>query len=178
MSERRRRRASRDEILAQLEASSRSPFRELAADFLHAKPDIESIRAAAKKSPDRYAQGLTQAARLAGIVTDRIEINAGDSLVALAQRLQNMSDSEFEQARLEHERSRALPVLHVVESVPPPKSQEAEQRAVQLRRSEKGRGVLRPADIVAQPAPTPAPQRVRYNPDCGNSHGSPPPPNA
>jgi len=106
----RRRRATKDEILAQIRTQTAAPFEELLADFLRAKPDQKSINAAAKRSPDRFMQGVTQAAKLAGLAGPDVEINIG-GLRGLAVRLERMSDSEFKAAKLEYERTRTLPAL-------------------------------------------------------------------
>ena len=103
-----RERPTRDEIYEQITVGNLDAFKHLVADWLDAAPDTESIRAAGKKSPGRYAQGLTQTAKLAGIAGPDVEINLS-GLAGLAVRLQRMSDSEFEQAKLEYERQRALP---------------------------------------------------------------------
>ena len=54
--------------------------------------------AAAKKAPDRHWQGLTQAAKLAGLAQpDRIDI----SLTGLVRELQDMSDAQLEARQAE-----------------------------------------------------------------------------
>lgn len=177
MAERRRRRASRDEILAQIETADRAPFKQLLADWLDAAPDTASIKAAARRSPDRYAQGAVIVAKLAGITTtDRLEVTAGDDLVRLAQRLVGASDMEFERMRLEYERTKALPSVRVVESAPsPPSTHEQREHLRRLRRSQRGVGVLQPVDIVTAP---PASAPIRFGENRGAEHGSAPPPGA
>lgn len=103
-----RERLTADEIYEAILAQNREPFQQLLADWLDAAPDTVSIKISGKKSPDRYMQGLTQAAKLAGVAGPDVDINLS-GLAGLAVRLQRMSDSEFEQAKLEYERQRALP---------------------------------------------------------------------
>lgn len=49
--------------IAQLD---RRAFRELLADFMHSEPTPEALQAFADRSPDRWMQAITQAAKLAG----------------------------------------------------------------------------------------------------------------
>jgi hypothetical protein len=53
---------------------SRDPFRRALKTWLDAAPDADTIRAAAKKSPDRWAQGLTLLGKLAGY-SEKLEMD-------------------------------------------------------------------------------------------------------
>jgi len=57
---------ARDVMIAELEAFGRGPFREALVDLLEAKPNVEDLRAFAKRFPDRWSQAVTIIAKLAG----------------------------------------------------------------------------------------------------------------
>ena len=79
---------SLEEIQRQMEKLQREPFQHLLARMMACAPDEEAIAAQAKKYPDRWAQTVTQMAKLAGY-SDKLEL--GGEL-----KVGKMSDAELE----------------------------------------------------------------------------------
>lgn len=79
---------------------SRGPFLEVLATAMACEPTPESIQAFANKSPDRYAQYITQMARLWGF-TEKLEIQNNIN-VSITQ----MSDMQL----LDYAKQQGLPV--------------------------------------------------------------------
>ena len=89
-----------NELAAQISGFSVQPFQDLLAHYLQCRPDQDSIREAAKKSPDRYAQALSMLGRLSGYRTESPVVQNNLFMV-----IQGMSDSQLRemQARLDRE---------------------------------------------------------------------------
>ncbi len=79
-------------ISERIQTLSREPFRDILSRFLECAPDDEDIKAAAKKSPDRWAQATAILGRLSGF-HDRHTIEHEHNLIV---KIQNMSDAEVE----------------------------------------------------------------------------------
>lgn len=99
----------REAIERELEQLDRSSFRRILADYLGYAPTPKAIARLAEKQPDRWIQGLTMLAQLAGFKRDTVEINNNILVV------QQMSDSELrkrladaQQAQLELSQSKTL----------------------------------------------------------------------
>ncbi len=81
-----------EKIRGEVELMSRSPFRNLLADLLECAPDKDSLRAFAQKSPDRWAQAIAIAGRLAGY-TEKTETDV--SVEINIASIKAMSDSQL-----------------------------------------------------------------------------------
>ena len=82
---------SREIIEIALMNMSRQPFRDLLAMILGCPPDEESLRAYAKRCPDRWGQLAAIFARLTGF-TEKIQVETN-----FATTVQQMSDMELMQ---------------------------------------------------------------------------------
>ena len=76
-----------EEIRAAVEELRREPFRELLLDALSNSPSPQALKIFADKAPDRYAQCLTQYAKLAGY-NEKIDVEH-------TVTFKNMSDMEL-----------------------------------------------------------------------------------
>jgi hypothetical protein len=106
---------TKSEILDQLERLNRTPFQDWAAEIIGALPDAKAMRAYFAKYPDRAAQTLTQAARLAGY-SEKTEINqtniyaiingASDAelMARLTKALETLGAAQPTAKTIEHER--------------------------------------------------------------------------
>jgi len=99
---------TKTEILDQLDRLNRQPFKDWLTDIIGALPDSDAMRKYFKKYPDRAAQTLTQAAKLAGF-SDRAQINNTNIYAIVA----TASDAEL-MARL----TKALETLGAAERQP------------------------------------------------------------
>jgi len=98
--------SSAADILAEIEHADRAPFRRLTAQYIEGAPTVKEIRSHAKKSPDRYMQGLTMAVKLAGGYEEKSP-PAGTTNIAIF--IHRLSDIEVMQRYAEtQERLRAL----------------------------------------------------------------------
>jgi hypothetical protein len=79
------------ETLAEIAALSRAPFRRILQLYAGAAPSPEALAAQAEKFPDRWAQGLAIAGRLAGY-TEKLEIEGSVDV----HHLHRLSDMELE----------------------------------------------------------------------------------
>lgn len=64
------------DLLSRLSNYDRSVFMEMLAEALHEKPTPSAIKAFADKQPDRFAQYVTQIAKLSGF-NDKLEVDIG-----------------------------------------------------------------------------------------------------
>ncbi len=80
-----------DETRQHIANLSRSPFRDLVARLLACQPTDDALVHHAEKNPDRWAQTLAIAARLAGF-TDKLEVEG-----SLVHRVEALSDSQLDQ---------------------------------------------------------------------------------
>src|SRR5262245_195299 len=78
------------DTLAELRALSRAPFRRVLSRYLEAMPDLEALAAQAEQYPDRWAQGLAIAGRLAGY-SDRTEVDHTGTI----HHVHHLSDAEL-----------------------------------------------------------------------------------
>lgn len=88
---------------------SREPFRALLAELIEAKPTKDNVRIFAEKYPDRWAQAVTQVAKLAGY-SERIDVHAS-GLAGLVQELLGLSDADLYARAQEHGAARSLDAL-------------------------------------------------------------------
>jgi len=79
------------DTLAEIRALSRAPFRRILSRYVDAAPDLDALAAQAEKFPDRWAQGLAIAGRLAGY-TEKLEVDVTGEVTHLHQ----LSDLELE----------------------------------------------------------------------------------
>lgn len=79
------------DTLAEIAALSRAPFRRILQLYAGAAPSPEALAAQAEKFPDRWAQGLAIAGRLAGY-TEKLEIEGTIDV----HHLHRLSDMELE----------------------------------------------------------------------------------
>lgn len=86
-----------DKIRAETDRLSRAPFVECLNDLLSAQPTLESLKAFADRSPDRWSQAVAIMARLAGY-HDKLEITGN-----LTVDVRRMSDSQLVAALCEIE---------------------------------------------------------------------------
>ena len=99
--------------LGEIAALSRAPFRRVLSLYMQAAPNLDALAAQANRNPDRWAQGLAIAGRLAGY-TEKLEIEGSVDF----HHLHRLSDMELEheliqlQAQLD-----ALP--HGLKRLPP-----------------------------------------------------------
>lgn len=70
---------------------SREPFREILADLLDCKPDLESLHEYANKSPDRWAQAVAIFSRISGYQDKQVIEHEHNFYV----HLREMSDVEL-----------------------------------------------------------------------------------
>jgi hypothetical protein len=70
---------------------SREPFREVLADLLHCKPDLESLKEYANRSPDRWAQAVAIFSRISGYQDKQVIEHEHNFYV----HLREMSDAEL-----------------------------------------------------------------------------------
>lgn len=54
------------QVLAKLHRTDRTPFIELLAGWLECAPDMDAVKAFARKSPEKYVLAISQIARLSG----------------------------------------------------------------------------------------------------------------
>lgn len=80
-----------DIVRSFLGSYSREPFQRQLAKFLHCAPDRDSIKAFAKRNPDKWAKAVETFANLSGY-TQKLEIDPA-SFAAVSM----MSDSQIEQ---------------------------------------------------------------------------------
>lgn len=78
-----------NDIKMQVMAMSRGPFQQVLIDIMGCQPTIESIKAFADKSPDRWGQLVAIMAKLAGF-NDKIEITGN-----IALEVAGMSDAQL-----------------------------------------------------------------------------------
>ena len=109
------REAAAAETLAEVAALSRAPFRRVLTRYLQAIPDLEALAAQAERYPDRWAQGLAIAGRLAGY-SEKLDVDVSGELL----HAHTLSDAELEAkiAALTHQ-LHALPPARP--SLPPPR---------------------------------------------------------
>lgn len=98
--------AAAAETLAEVAALSRAPFRRVLARYLQAIPDLEALAAQAERNPDRWAQGLAIAGRLAGY-TEKLDVEVSGALL----HLQTLSDAELE--------AKIAALTHQLHALPP-----------------------------------------------------------
>jgi hypothetical protein len=79
------------DTLAEIAALSRAPFRRILQRYADAAPSPEALATQAEKFPDRWAQGLAIAGRLAGY-TEKLEIEGTVDV----HHLHRLSDMELE----------------------------------------------------------------------------------
>lgn len=84
-----------DMIRSLLGTYSREPFQRQLAKFLHCAPDRDSIKAFAKRNPDKWAKAIETFANLSGY-THKLEIEANVNI-------NNLSDVQVEQRLAELE---------------------------------------------------------------------------
>ena len=77
--------------LSEIAALSRAPFRRILSRYVQAAPDLDALAAQANRNPDRWAQGLAIAGRLAGY-TEKLEIEGTVDV----HHLHRLSDMELE----------------------------------------------------------------------------------
>lgn len=82
-------RPSPQHLKQEVDRLERQPFARVLSNFLACEPNAKAIRLAAKRSPDRWVQSLTQLARLAGY-HDKLELDVELS------RVTDLSDAELE----------------------------------------------------------------------------------
>ena len=82
-------RPTAEHLKTEVDKLSRAPFGAALARFMSCEPSPKAIRLAAKRSPDRWVQSLTQLARLAGY-HDKLELDLELTRVA------DLSDSELD----------------------------------------------------------------------------------
>jgi hypothetical protein len=87
-----------DEVLKSIQALDREPFKKVLADLLECMPDNESIKAFAKRFPDRYLSCLKSAAQLGGYQ------NEPDTQNNYFIQINNISDAEVLERRKEVQR--------------------------------------------------------------------------
>ena len=79
------------ETLSEIAALSRAPFRRILSRYVEATPNLDALAAQAERNPDRWAQGLAIAGRLAGY-TEKLEIEGSVDV----HHLHRLSDMELE----------------------------------------------------------------------------------
>jgi len=106
-------RMTEDELKDYLDHYSREPFKKMLVPALANQPDPGKIKVFANKTPDRYAQYLTQIAKLAGYSSEKIEVDhyvnlslISDSelrsmLIDLRNKLDATENKDIEIRRLE-----------------------------------------------------------------------------
>ena len=106
-------RMTEDELKTHLDHYSREPFKKMLLPALANQPDPKKIKVFANKTPDRYAQYLTQIAKLAGYSSEKIEVDhyvnlslVSDSelrsmLIDLRNKLDAIENKDIEIRRLE-----------------------------------------------------------------------------
>jgi len=83
--------AAAADTLAEIGGLSRAPFRRVLSRYLEAAPSLDALTAQANRNPDRWAQGLAIAGRLAGY-TEKLEIEGSVDV----HHLHRLSDMELE----------------------------------------------------------------------------------
>ncbi len=88
-----------DAVLQRLTAGAREDFVQMLARWTQAAPGydldtMEALRALAKKYPDRYMQGMTMVARMAGAMGDPAAAHGGTTIIAFVNELRSLSDAE------------------------------------------------------------------------------------
>jgi hypothetical protein len=83
--------ARASDTLAEIRALSRAPFRRILTRYVDAAPDLVALAAQAEKYPDRWAQGLAIAGRLAGY-TEKLEVDVTGDVT----HVHHLSDLELE----------------------------------------------------------------------------------
>jgi hypothetical protein len=78
------------DTLAEIRALSRAPFRRILSRYVAAAPALDALATQADKYPDRWAQGLAIAGRLAGY-TEKLEVDVTGEVTHLHQ----LSDLEL-----------------------------------------------------------------------------------
>jgi hypothetical protein len=91
------------QLLANFHAMSRAPFQDELARLMQIPRSKKALRIWANKSPDRHAQAVAIMARLAGY-HERLEVQHSGGLVALAMRLDSLSDAELLALKAQHEK--------------------------------------------------------------------------
>lgn len=76
-------------ILAELEAYSRAPLQRELAKWMDCAPDPESLRAFAKRQPDRWSQGVASLVRGAGY-SEKLQVSSN-----IAVLIGQLSDSQM-----------------------------------------------------------------------------------
>jgi len=89
--------------LAEIEMCSRAPFRRILTRYIEAAPDLNALAAQAEKHPDRWAQGLAIAGRLAGY-SEKVEVEASLDV----HHLHELSDAELDARIRELDAKKAL----------------------------------------------------------------------
>ena len=83
------------EVVQRILVGNRQDFVEEVARWLRCTPDEESLRALAHKQPDRFMQGLTMVARMAGLTTERSEVYFQGTLATFVAEITSLSDAEL-----------------------------------------------------------------------------------
>jgi hypothetical protein len=99
--------------LAEIAALSRAPFRRLLSRFMQAGPSLEALADQADRYPDRWAQGLAIAGRLAGY-SERLDVDVSGEI----QHVHQLSDLALE-AEIQELEAR-LSTLHTAPHPLPP----------------------------------------------------------
>jgi hypothetical protein len=83
--------AAAADTLSEIAALSRAPFRRILSRYVEAAPNLDALAAQANRNPDRWAQGLAIAGRLAGY-TEKLEIEGTVDV----HHLHRLSDMELD----------------------------------------------------------------------------------
>lgn len=92
--------SERDDVLERLRNGDRSPFLDMLAELLEARPDHAALKAFAAKTPDRYWQAITMAMR-AGGYREQVDLRV-EGLAAIVSELNELPDSELERRLSKH----------------------------------------------------------------------------
>src|SRR5947208_981975 len=77
-------------MLQRMTMGQRADFTKMLVRWMEVAPGVDldatdALRTLARRFPDRFMQGLTMVARLAGLTTDRVEVTGSLSIAALVQ---------------------------------------------------------------------------------------------
>jgi hypothetical protein len=92
-------------VLNRLSTGDREDFVKMLTNWTICAPGTDpstlpALQALARKYPDRYMQGMTMVARIAGLMGDPDAQRGGTTIIAFVQQLQQLSDAElYRQAR-------------------------------------------------------------------------------
>src|SRR5262245_44528809 len=93
-----------DQLRQKLQSYNRVPFLDLLAIWMECMPSPQTVMAFADKYPDRWTKALVDLGRLGGFA-DRKEIDLN-----FAAQVQNMSDSQLEDALRDHAYKLGIPL--------------------------------------------------------------------